>query len=537
MRKVLAERKIDALECATPADFLLAIREGAAVAIVTEEAFDGMGSNALDDWLRQQPTWSDFPFVVLSARHAKRPREARLQTLGNVVLLERPISAESLLRATQASLRARNRQYQTRDHLKELDAARGTVERLNQALESRIEARTRALAAANDRLTAEIAERERVQSTLVQVQKLEAIGRLTGGIAHDFNNLLQVVSMNLALLVRHSEDPRATALADRAKQAIGRGSKLTAQLLSFARVQSLVPKVADVQALLLGMQDLLGVSVGSAVRIVYDLCTEAAWARLDPAQFEMALLNLAVNAKDAMPNGGDLTISVRVEVVDGDLPSTPHVVITVADQGAGIAPSLLSKVFEPFFTTKPLGSGTGLGLSQVYGFVRQSGGSTNIASTEGQGTRVEMRFPSVEPTGVEMERQSAPPDAASARHRILVIEDDAEVRRVIVESLELLGHRVAAAADGVEGLAMLDVVEPEMLVVDYAMPRMNGAEVIAAARARRPDLPVVLATGYADMAEVGQVLGTQSILTKPFDIEALRHAISLAMAPQRGHDE
>jgi signal transduction histidine kinase/ActR/RegA family two-component response regulator len=529
MRKVLDARGVETQVCMTPFDLLRGLQEGAAAAIATEEAFGAVDSTAIDDWLKQQPTWSDFPFVVLRARAHPRTRPTPLRALGNVVLLERPVDAETLVRATEVSLRARTRQYQTRDHLQELDAARATVERLNRELESRIEERTQALASANDRLMAEIAERERAQSALVQVQKLEAIGRLTGGIAHDFNNLLQAVSMNLELLVRRSTDPRATALADRARQAIGRGSKLTSQLLSFARVQSLVPKVIDVRALLAEMQDLLAVSVGAAVHIDYDLCDEPAWARLDSGQFEMALLNLAVNARDAMPRGGRLTISTRISAEEADPDGAPSVVVAVADQGEGIAPNLLSKVFEPFFTTKPLGSGTGLGLSQVYGFARQSGGSARIVSTQGRGTRVEMIFPCVEAGDGDDDRQVLADEVAGARRRILVIEDDPEVRRVIVDSLELSGHAVTAAADGVAGLALLDAVEPELLIVDYAMPLMNGADVIKAARAQRPGLPVVLATGYADMAEVGLVVGTQSILTKPFDISALLQAVSLAM--------
>ncbi len=529
MRTVLDARGIETVVCMTPGELLHGLQQGAAVAIATEEAFRAVESPAIDDWLRHQPSWSDFPFVVLSARQSPSDRATLLQALGNVVLLERPLNVETLVRATEASLRARTRQYQTRDHLQELSTARATVEQLNHDLEARIEERTRALASANDRLMAEIAERERVQSALVQVQKLEAIGRLTGGIAHDFNNLLQAVSMNLELLVRQSSSPGVAALADRARQAIGRGSQLTAKLLSFARVQSLVPKVVDLRALLIGIQDLLAVSVGSTVQITYDLCTEPTWARLDSGQFEMALLNLAVNAKDAMPRGGMLTISTRIATPDARPAESSTIVVEVADQGAGIAPNLLPKVFEPFFTTKPLGSGTGLGLSQVYGFTKQSNGSARIFSTEGEGTRVEMHFPSVPPEQSDCHRPATTDRVAADRRRILVIEDDEDVRRVIVDSLELAGHSVTAAADGVAGLAMMNDVTPDLLIVDYAMPLMNGAEVIKAARAVRPGLPVVLATGYADMAEVDLVLDTHSILTKPFDIDALQQAVSRAV--------
>jgi signal transduction histidine kinase/ActR/RegA family two-component response regulator len=533
--KVLRARGIETFKCESHDDLLAGLQSGAAAAIVTEEAFRVVSASAIDDWLKRQPTWSDFPFVVLSTRHTGAPSNDAvnsLHALGNVVLLERPVNADTLLRATQAALRARNRQYETRAHLQELDATRATVERLNRDLESRIDDRTRALAAANDRLMAEIAERERAQTALVQVQKMEAIGRLTGGIAHDFNNLLQVVSMNLEMLSRLSAQPKAVAVADRAKRAVGRGSKLTAQLLSFARAQSLLPKVVDVRELLLGMQELLAVSVGTSIPIEYALSEEPTWARIDAGQLEMAVLNLAVNAKDAMPRGGKLTISTRVVEPEPGVRESRDVVIAVSDQGVGIAPQLLSKVFDPFFTTKPVGSGTGLGLSQVYGFARQSGGNARISSTPGHGTVVEMLFPWVEADITAAASGLVAENNDTAPRRILVIEDDAEVRRVIVDSLELQGHVVTAAPNGVDGLAALDMQAPDLLIVDYAMPGMNGAEVIKNARAKLPDLPVVLATGYADMVEVGRVLGTQSILIKPFDIAALQTAVGVATKPK-----
>jgi signal transduction histidine kinase/ActR/RegA family two-component response regulator len=529
IRDVLDAQRIENVCCASHDEMLALLQEGAAVAIVTEEAFGISPSSPIDSWLRQQPKWSDFPFIVLTTRRTTpRPLDAlrSLHALGNVVLLERPVNAETLLRATEAALRARGRQYATRAHLEEIDATRATVERMNRSLESRIGERTRELAEANDRLMAEIAERERAQSTLVQVQKMEAIGRLTGGIAHDFNNLLQIVGMNLEMLSRLATEPKAAAVADRAKRAVSRGSKLTAQLLSFARVQSLLPRVTDVRALLLGMQELLAVSVGSTIRIELDLCDDPSWARLDASQFEMAVLNLVVNAKDAMPGGGLLRLSTRLE--PGDATARGSVVLAVADQGMGIPAALLSKVFDPFFTTKPVGSGTGLGLSQVYGFARQSGGSARIVSTLGRGTTVEMSFPSVEAASTVSSNDDAGTAVEAIPRRILVIEDDPEVRRVIVDSLELSGHSVTSATNGIDGLAALRKTPPELLIVDYAMPKMNGAEVIKRARERLPNLPVVLATGYADMAEVAGVLGTQSILIKPFDIAALLHAVGQA---------
>ena len=242
----------------------------------------------------------------------------------------------------------------------------------------------------------------------------------------------------------------------------------------------------------------------------------------------MALLNLAINAKDAMPDrGGTLTICSRI--VEGsfpDLSALCHVVVDVADSGSGISEHLLSKVFEPFFTTKPVGSGTGLGLSQVYGFARQSGGVARVESKVGEGTRVEMWFPYVALSA----KLPAPLDDADiprkvVRRRVLVIEDDVEVRRVIVDSLAAFGHDVRSAENGVAGLACLRANMPDVMIVDYAMPGMTGAEVIALAKQFKPDLPIVLATGYADMVEVGRVLPSRSVLLKPFDVAALLRAV------------
>jgi signal transduction histidine kinase/ActR/RegA family two-component response regulator len=537
VESVLSGRGIVTRICHSPDDLLAGLREGAAAAIVTEEACTVEPGGPLGRWLARQPSWSDVPFIVLTTRQPGRRSGralASLQALGNVVLLERPVNVETLASAANAAVRARNRQYATRRNLQELGEARATVERLNHELEDRITARTRELAAANDRLMAEIAERERAQAALVHGQKMEAIGRLTGGIAHDFNNLLHVVSMNLELLTRLAPEPRVAGIAALAKRAVSRGSKLTGQLLAFARAQSLLPRLTDINALLLGMQDLLAVSVGAGVPIRLALCEGPAWAWLDPSQMEMALLNLALNAKDAMARGGTLTLATRIDDAAGsELPPGRYVTVSVADQGPGIAPHLLPKVFDPFFTTKPVGSGTGLGLSQVYGFAKQSGGLARISSELGRGTMVELSFPAVDqPPDRLPDAPGAAAPAAAGQYRILVVEDDADVRRVIVESLQIAGHQVTAAADGSDGLAALQRSPPDLLIADYAMPGMNGAEVIHKAHELVPDLPVILATGYADMAEVGRVLGTQSILIKPFDIAALLAAVSQAVSPR-----
>ncbi|MGI4779746.1 MAG: response regulator [Janthinobacterium lividum] len=540
IHKLLEAIDLTAVICTSADAMLTALDEGAAAAVLTEESLVEVPEVPLLTWLTAQPSWSDFPFIVLASRDVGgRSRQAlrMLQTLGNAFVLERPVHTETLARAVDAAVRARGRQYATRLNLRQLEDTRREVERLNAELEARIASRTRELAGANDRLMAEIAERERAQAALIQVQKMEAIGRLTGGIAHDFNNLLHVVNMNLDLVARVAKEEKVLGIAARAKSAVGRGAKLTGQLLSFARNQSLLPRLTDVNALLNGMRELVAVSVGPAIQVEIVLGEEPAWAVLDANQLEMAVLNLAVNARDAMPSGGTLTVSTRTiesanaQAAHAQLAVGEYVTVAVGDTGVGIAQHLLTKVFDPFFTTKPVGSGTGLGLSQVYGFARQSGGMASLRSEEGLGTVVEMFFPTSQDRAEVVQAEAALPlrhDDAQ-RHKVLVIEDDAEVRRTIVESLSMLGYVVSEAADGVSGLAVLQASPHDLLVVDYAMPGLNGAEVIAKARDMVGEIPVILATGYADMAQVGRVLGTQSILIKPFDISTLAAAVVKAL--------
>lgn len=534
---VLAAQSIDAQICEHADGLVACLQEGAAAVILTEEALaELLSDNRLLDWLGQQPPWSDFPFVVLaSKREGRRPEKdfRSLHSLGNLVLLERPLNAETLASAAESAVRARRRQYAAREHLEELKRTRTALERLNGELEDRILQRTRELASANDRLMKEINERERAQAALTQVQKMEAIGRLTGGIAHDFNNLLHVVNMNLELVSLYAKEEKVKPVVDRAKSAARRGARLTNQLLSFARSQSLMPKVTRVNQLLNGMKDLLEISVGSAIEVEMDLCEEDATAVLDPSQLEMAVLNLAVNSKDAMPEGGQLTIRTGTRFIDGDpdLPDGDYVLLSVQDTGEGIPHALLGKVFDPFFTTKPVGRGTGLGLSQVYGFARQSGGVARIRSVEGGGTTVELLFPQADEDAedITVPRQDpAVPALAGACH-ILVVEDDPDVRRVIVECLSLIGYKVTEAANGTEALAHLRAVKPDLLVVDYAMPDMTGAEVISESRKIVGEVPVILATGYADMAAVERLAGKPRLLRKPFDIAQLGDAVISAL--------
>ena len=282
-----------------------ALDAGAGSALIAEEALADGHASRLFGWLEQQPAWSDFPFILLAANRVGR-RSARslevLERLGNVVVLERPLNSETLRRAVGSSLRARSRQYESRRHLAELIEAQEALVQLNDSLESRIAGRTQELASANNRLMMEIHERAKVQAVLVQSQKMEALGQLTGGIAHDFNNLLNVIMVNSELIARVGSDDRIRAMAATVKRATERGAKLTGQLLTFSRNSNLDLKAVDVVALLQGMRDIITVSLGSSIRYTNEFDGEEMWTQADANQLELAILNLAINARDAMPD-------------------------------------------------------------------------------------------------------------------------------------------------------------------------------------------------------------------------------------------
>ena len=537
----------EGLACDIVADIdALAARVEAGVggAIVAEEALANIDLGRLRTWLDAQPPWSDFPFVVLLARAAGPAPEsarARIAELGNVILLERPLNMQTLRSAAASALRARRRQYQARSVLADrehtaanLRRSQGDLLDLNETLEARIEERTRALAQANDRLTNEVIERERVQQALVQFQKMEAIGRLTGGIAHDFNNLLNVVQGSMDLILLKSQDEFTRNRAEIARRACQRGGKLTSQLLAFSRDQSLALRPLDVGALFEGVRELVATSLGSAIRLDFALEGECAAVMADTNQMEMALLNLAINARDAMPGGGELRFRAGPATPpEGLLPAGDYVRIAVTDSGEGMPPEIMARVFEPFFTTKGVGKGTGLGLSQVYGMAQQSGGAARILSKPGAGTTVEIWLRAA--GGAGMAPALARPSVAASRQRgarILVVEDDDYVRQSIVESLEALGHTVAQAASGEAGLDELQRARPDLVITDYLMPGMTGAELVRRARVILPDVPMMIATGYADMRAIEEVIGEDMVLRKPFQLAELANSVERAL--QRG---
>jgi PAS domain S-box-containing protein len=653
------------VRCAVCADYQALVHEldmPAGAALIVEEALHGVDMAALADWLRQQASWSDFPFVVLVSQQigqANSATRSMLKRLGNVVLLERPVNAETLRSAAASALRARRRQYQARSDLQErisseerlriaLQAGRlGTWElilasgslyasrtckanfgrdesspllydeiiasihpddrerrrklveaaiagasdfdieyrviwpdgslhwvhvqgkvscneqdqptklvgvsqdvterreaesrlresqeallNLNATLESRIEKRTAELAQANDRLMREMTERERAQMALVQTQKMEALGRLTSGISHDFNNLLSVIQGNADLVNLLSTDERLKRIAATIRRTAQQGAKLTGQLLAFSRGQRLDLKAIDLNVALEGVKDLLTASLGSNIRIQFELAPGIPHVRADLNQIELAVLNLVINAKDAMRDGGTVIIRTSVLPAPDDLVTgRDYAVISIVDTGEGINQEIIAKVFDPFFTTKPLGKGTGLGLSQVYGIAQQSGGTAKIKSRVGAGTTVEIWLPFADADAAVESAPRGDIDAGLENKRacILVVEDDARVRQFIVECLEILGYEVVQADHAQAGLDKLDSVQPDLLITDFLMPGMSGAELVRQAHRKFPALPAIIATGYADMRAIDEVIDTEMVLQKPFQLNDLAYKVQHAL--------
>ena len=383
----------------------------------------------------------------------------------------------------------------------------------------------------------DIAERRRAEEMLRQSQKMEAIGQLTGGIAHDFNNLLTAVIGNLDMIrTRAAGNDRLQRMADNALEAARKGAKLSSQLLAFSRSQRMNVGPVDLAQLLGGMSGLLTQSVGPSVRVDVRVDEDARFVVSDANQLELALLNLAVNARDAMPEGGTLTIKARhVEDTERRL---PHVELAVSDTGTGMTEEVRARAIEPFYTTKPTGQGTGLGLSQVYAVARESGGSLHIDSEPERGTTVRMMLPAGTPplvrTDVEAPPSTTVPGAQSREPtRVLVVDDDKLVRRFMAESLRSLQYHVTEAESGTQALATMERERFALLVVDFAMPGMNGADAARAAQERQPGIKVLMVSGYADSAAVEAALGTARQLRKPFDLAELGAAVADTLADVR----
>ena len=395
---------------------------------------------------------------------------------------------------------------------------RDALQKSNEELESRVEERTR--------------EREIALRQLHESQKMESIGQLTGGVAHDFNNLLSVILGSLSLLKKTiPDDPRIFRLLDRAIQGAERGATLTTRLLAFARRQELKVEFVALQRLIPEMLDFLRHSVGPNIAIHVEISPEVCPIEVDANQLELALINLAVNARDAMPQGGSLTIACHNEE-NGKrvgLPPDPFVCITVTDTGEGMSEATLARAQEPFFTTKGIGKGTGLGLSMVQGFTAQSGGAVRIRSTPGEGTTVTMWLPRAKQGAKTAGRETPVAPAKESRSlRVLLVDDDILVSMGAADMLLDLGHSVTEAQSGVHALKMLETNSPfDIVVTDYAMPGMNGLELAQRIKEKNPKLPIVLATGYAELpADRSIEFGH---LSKPYTSKDLASALEKAV--------
>lgn len=513
---LLRDAKLSADICIDVGELLQELKRGADTAIVTEEAIRSADLRALADWVTSQPAWSDFPFVILTEHGGgieRNPSAANLMTLfGNVTFLERPFHPTTLISLVHAGLRSRAKQHECR--------------RLNEDLEGLVRDRTAELAAANHQLRSQIEEREKVESTLRQMQRLEAVGQLTSGVAHDFNNLLTVVLGNISFLEKGlaaiGVDGKLSQRLANMRMAAERGAKLTDQLLSFSRRQRLEPRSLDVNEAVGQMRGLLQSTLGGSIEIETQLGNEVRNALADPTQLELAILNLAINARDAMSGVGRLTIRTgNAKLGPPRLPEEPpageYVMVCVADTGSGMTEEVRSKAFEPFFTTKDPGKGSGLGLSQILGFAKQSGGGIRLDTRLHEGTSIYIYLPRVQQEGPRKADCDAP---SSSNHfsgsTILLVDDDDAVRDVTASMLRDSGYVVVEAGSGG---AALEVVESgialDLVLLDFAMPGMNGAELARQVKRRRPGLPFMFVTGFAHQPALAGV-SDAFIVRKPF---------------------
>lgn len=399
--------------------------------------------------------------------------------------------------------------------------AEGKLRELNANLEARVQART--------------VELHATQEALLQSQKMEAMGQLVAGLAHDFNNLLGAVVGAFELIRRRVDDPsEVTRFAAAGLQAAERGSKLTSQLLAFSRSQRIQLQPVIVCDVIHDLEGMLARSVGPMVAVKFDLNPNPVPVLSDPTQIEMMVLNLAINARDAMPDGGTLTISTRVREVSDDPELAPggYVQICVSDTGTGMDEETQRRAMEPFFTTKSVGKGTGLGLAQVYGSARQAGGTVRIESQPGEGTSVSVLLACTDAaaaaggSGAQAEQPAAPGAAL-----LLLVDDDADLRSVVANALRVEGHTVLEAANGEEALRHIETASPDAALLDFAMPGMNGAQLAEQIRKRHPDMPIVFASGYADTAAIEAAVGPEApVLRKPFRLEELLTALGASLS-------
>jgi signal transduction histidine kinase len=490
--------------------------------ILTDVSMPELDGFELAAMIREHPRFHRTAIIFVSAIHLTDPDRVRGYAAGAVDYLPVPLVPE-LMRAKVKVFAELYRK--TRE-----------LESLNADLERRVDARTAELARANAQLEQRVEERTRErEAALAQVhemQKMESLGQLTGGVAHDFNNLLMAVLGNLELLKKRMPDtPALKRLVDGAIAGAERGATLTKRMLAFARRQELKPATVQLSVLVKGVEDMLRRSLGPTVTIEVDVSESLPSVQIDPHQLELALLNLALNARDAMPNGGNLTIAADQNDSPGgtaDLPSGEYVCVVVIDTGSGMDELTLKRATEPFFTTKGLGRGTGLGLSTVHGMLAQSGGVMQITSHVGQGTSVQLWLP-VDRTGVTPQRSVAEERAqAMLPGRVMVVDDDPLVLSSTAAMLEDLGHAVIEASSAISALEILRA-DPkiDVIVTDQAMPMMSGTQLIGIIHQHWPWIPVILASGYAELLDTDQ--GPPQRLAKPYTQSEIAQCIATAI--------
>jgi signal transduction histidine kinase len=499
------------------------LEHGAGLLIISSEALVGPDLEKLFQQIEQQPAWSDLPIVLLT--HHGGPEQnpaARIgMQLGNVTFLERPFHPVTLVSLVTTALRGRRRQYEARERLIDLSNSELRLQNTLETLEQQVEERT--------------AQLRHNEEALRQSQKMEAVGQLTGGIAHDFNNMLTGIIGSLELLRRRLARGRTEdldSLIDLGVTSANRAAGLTHRLLAFSRRQSLDSKAVQMNTLVLSMGELLQRSLNESIRLDVQLDEQLWIAEADPNQLESALLNLVLNARDAMPEGGMLVVRTFNKHLDAgftdaysNLEPGDYVVLSVQDSGCGMPESVINRAFDPFFTTKPIGQGTGLGLSMIYGFSKQSHGHVAIDSDVGKGTTVNLylpRFLGEETPESLVDKQHAPP--AQAGETVLIVEDDPAVRVLVSSVLGELGYTFLEASDANGAVPILQSGQRiDLLISDVGLPGMNGRQLAEVGRQIRPDLRVLFITGYAEHASVrgGFLDPGMQMITKPFTFDLL----------------
>ncbi|POA46963.1 hybrid sensor histidine kinase/response regulator [Pseudomonas sp. MPR-ANC1] len=499
------------------------LEPGAGLLLIAAEALRGPELEALFLHLEQQPAWSDLPIVVLTHHGGQEqgPSSRLSDLLGNVTFLERPFHPATLISLVSAALRGRRRQYEARDRLIDLSESERRLQSTLETLEQQVEERT--------------AQLRHNEEALRQSQKMEAVGQLTGGIAHDFNNMLTGIIGSLELLRRRLARGRTEdldSLIDLGVTSANRAAGLTHRLLAFSRRQSLDSKAVQMNTLVLSMGELLQRSLNESIQLDMRLDEKLWVAEADPNQLESALLNLVINARDAMPEGGRLVVETSNQVLDRDfteaypnLEPGDYVMLSVTDNGSGMPQSVISRAFDPFFTTKPIGQGTGLGLSMIYGFSKQSRGHVSIDSEIDQGTTVKLYLPRFR--GEELEQPASNCEQApQAIHgeTVLIVEDDPAVRLLVSSVLSELGYAFVEAGDADGAVPILNSAQRiDLLISDVGLPGMNGRQLAEIGRQYRPGLKVLFITGYAEHAAVrgGFLDSGMQMITKPFTFDLL----------------